>query len=335
VDGLHDLETRRSRPDRKNPWFEFIKDIDGFEQIAEPGFAAKPDSNLVNRFVKALLAQCMKYKPAWITVPQLPFVNDSTRNKLNRALAKASRDWKSSHSFSVRLILPVIFTHQDQIKGKTERNPKVAQAGRCYREAQADGFWVVDTSLTDESGSRTLRNTRFPAIIALHQELNDEISSKIKIAGPYWGLNLVLWTRGLVDYPAIGVGRTYQYYLPGGHMKPASARVAIGPLRRRVGVLQLKLWLDEVLTRLSPAHSAYSELDQMRKRLTLLSAPDTARRQVAEFYKRWFNLLAATPGRGEGWPYSKTYRLPMHLDGLCQSSRAKGRTEGRSRWQSR
>jgi len=98
--------------------------------------------------------------------------------------------------FCGRMILPLIFTHQDQINGKTERNPKIQQATRCYHEAQADGFWVVDKTLTDDNGSRTLRNIRFPAIISLHQEINEAIPSKIRVAGPYWGLNLVLWARG-------------------------------------------------------------------------------------------------------------------------------------------
>src|SRR5437016_2721339 len=112
VDGLDDLEMRRPRPDRKHPdrerrssWFELIEGISGFEKIADPTFASKPDVKIVKRFVAELLDLCIKQKPSWITVPQLPVVNDSSRNKINRALAKATGDWKSSHSYSGRFIL--------------------------------------------------------------------------------------------------------------------------------------------------------------------------------------------------------------------------------------
>src|SRR5690606_1576071 len=110
-----------------------------------------------------------------------------------RALARATGMWKSESSYGGRMILPLVFTHQAQINGKTQRNPKVQSAERCYHDAQADGFWIVDKSLIDDSGSATLRNKRFPGVIALHDEISDRIASKIRIGGPYWGLNLVLW----------------------------------------------------------------------------------------------------------------------------------------------
>src|SRR6185369_3983755 len=199
-------------------------------------FVETPDQKIVKTFVKELLDRCVKKKPAWITIPQLPIVKDSARNKINRVLARATGEWKSTNNYSGRLILPLIFTNQNQINGKTQRNPKVTQAARCYHEAHADGFWVVDESLTDESGSKTLRNTRLPALIDLHNELNQEIPSRIRIAGPYWGMNLVLWARGIIDHPAIGVGSSYQYHLAGGTATTPATRIAIAPLRRRVNV---------------------------------------------------------------------------------------------------
>ena len=59
-----------------------------------------------------------------------------------------------SRGFAGRLILPLIVTHQKQLNKKTDRNPKVQQAEKCYHDAQADGFWIVDQSLIDDSGSR-------------------------------------------------------------------------------------------------------------------------------------------------------------------------------------
>ncbi len=297
VDGLDDLDSRRSTAARTNNWFEFIKNIPGFDQVGNPGFHARPDIKVVKQFVTKLLDLCVQYKPAWITVPQLPKVGDAKRNSINRMLAKATGEWKSTHNFSGRFILPLIFTHQEQVNLKTQRNPQVNQAGRCYHESQADGFWVVEKTLDDESGSKTLRNTRVPALVSLHQELNDTISSKIKIAGPYWGMNLLLWARDLVDYPAIGVGNAYQYFLAGGHAKSPAIHLAISPLRRRVGVARLDTWLNSALNTLGQAHPAHRELQAMQQQLTLLSQ-EHARNQVARFYKLWFELLAATPRPG-------------------------------------
>lgn len=231
-------------------------------------------------------------------MPQLPRVIDSSRNTINRLLAKATGEWKSSHAFSGRFILPLTFTHQDQVNGKTQRNPQVKQAGRCYHESQADGFWVVDKTLDDESGSKTLRNTRVPAIVSLHQELNEENSSKIRIAGPYWGVNLLLWARGLVDFPAIGVGNAYQYHLAGGYAKTPTTHLALSALRRRVKVARLEKWLESAVNTLGQAHPSSPGFEQIRKQFTLLSLKDPAREQVARFYKTWFDLLSATPRAG-------------------------------------
>lgn len=327
VDGLDDLELRRSRPGRKNAWYEFMKTVDGFDKVADRSFASRPDSKLVKQFVKKLLDLCVQYNPAWITVPQLPVVDDASRNKINRALAKATGEWKSTHRVAARLILPILFTNQRQINGKTQRNPKIAHAGRCYHDAQADGFWVVDSNLTDESGSKTLRNARLPGIIALHQELNEEIASTIRIAGPYWGMNLVLWARGLVDYPAIGVGNAYQYFLSGGTANPPATRLALSPLRRRANVSQLKIWLGKTLTSIGSAHPAYKDFELIQKQLTLLSDPETARSQVSKFYRSWLDMLALTPKAGRSLALfqdlSTAYALGKSLTELVDEGTAR------------
>ena len=299
VDGMDDIESRRSQPNKKNSWYDFMSNFTNFEKIGAAAYHSKPVPTEVYAFVKGVLDSCAAHKPAWITVPQLPLVNNSDRNKINRALASATGKWKSSSGFSGRLILPLVFTHQNQINGKTARNPKVQQAQRCYHDAQADGFWAVDTSLTDDSGSATLRNKRFPGVISLHEELNDCIPSKIRMAGPYWGLNLVLWARRLIDYPVIGVGAGYQYYLAGGHTRLPSAKLALSSIRRRTGVgPQLRTWLDVALAKLAPSHPARADFTDIKKNYTLLSQQDRAREHVAAFYKRWFDAIAGTPKAG-------------------------------------
>jgi len=294
VDGMHDLDARRGQS-----WFRFMRRFPNFEKIGTSTYHARPVPNEVHVFVRAIMDACAAHRPKWITVPQLPLVQGSDRNKINRALAAATGKWKSSVSgFSGRLILPLVFTHQEQINGKTARNPKVEQAKRCYHDARADGFWVVEQSLEDDSGSVTLRNKRFPGVIALHKELNERISSTIRIAGPYWGLNLVLWARGLVDYPAIGVGSGYQFLLSGGTAKTATARLPLPSLRRRAGVPELDAWLDKVIATLASSHPALTEFSNIRKHYAQLKDPKRARERVARFYKEWFDTIASTPRAG-------------------------------------
>lgn len=296
-DGFDDVESRRSTKDEKNSWFEFMSKLKAFESFCK--CLDSPVQTTVNSIVNELLNQCASHKPAWISVPQLPIVDGANRNKINRALAIATGKWKSSHGFSGRLILPLIFMHQKQLTKKTERNPKVQQAEKCYHDAQADGFWVVDQSLLDDNGSSTLHQKRFPGVISLHEELNDKITSKIRIGGPYWGLNLVLWAKGLVESPLIGIGSGYNFFVAGGKIRPPSARIAIPSLRRRVKVTpDLANWFDKAIAGLASSHPARTEFSDIKKNLTLYRDPARAKEQVAGFYKKWYDSIAAAPASG-------------------------------------
>jgi hypothetical protein len=293
MDGLDDLAIRTYPKYPNNPWVKFIEAFDGYKNIVDPAFQAKPDPKIVNAFVQSILTMCAQKGPAWISVPQLPIVDGAERNKINRTLALATGTWRSKHKFSGKLILPLIFTHQRQSNGKTARNPKVQQAERCYQESQADGYWVVDHTLVDDNGSTTLRSTRFPGLVDLHRELNDRISTKIRVAGPYWGLNLVLWARGLIDHPAIGVGRGYQYFLAGGRLSQPAVRIAIPPLRRRANVAQLEDWLESAIDTIGVVRPEGKELSELKKRLHALAL--NSLEQVARFYKEWFVAIANQP----------------------------------------
>jgi hypothetical protein len=296
-DGFDDIASRRSTAGDKNPWFEFMSKFKTFEPFCR--CLESPVQATVDSIVNELLNQCASHKPAWISVPQVPIVDGANRNKINRALATATGKWKSSHGFSGRLILPLIFMHQKQLNKKTERNPKVQQAEKCYHDAQADGFWVVDQSLQDDSGSPTLHQKRFPGIIDLHEELNEKITSKLRIAGPYWGLNIVLWAKGLVEYPLIGIGSGYNFFVAGGTIRQSIPRIAIPSLRRRVRVSpDLAKWLDEAIARLASSHPTRAEFANIKRNLTIYNDPAQAKAQVAEFYKNWFASVAAAPISG-------------------------------------
>ncbi len=328
VDGMDDLEARRSQRDKRNSWFDFMSGFANFEKIATPTYHATPNASEVSAFVKQVMDKCAACRPAWITVPQLPLVSGTDRNKINRVMAAATGNWKISSGFPGRLILPLVLTHQEQVNRKTARNPKVQQAERCYHEAQADGVWVVDMSLEDDSGSSTLRNKRFPGVIDLHKELNLRISPKIRIAGPYWGLNLVLWARGLVDHPAIGIGAGYRYFPVGLPGRQPSVKLALPSLRRRVGIRpQFRNWLDQAIAKLGPSHPAHAEISEIKKRYAALSESDRAREQVARFYKHWFNVVAAAPKAGRSMALfqdlSAAYTLGKTLPDLVDEKTAR------------
>ncbi|MDX1969845.1 MAG: hypothetical protein SFV23_21915 [Planctomycetaceae bacterium] len=267
-----------------------------FETVGSADFWDRPLSGQVEEFVNSLLDVANQSSPSWISVPQLPLVDDSRRNKINKALAVATGKWRAASGFTGKLILPLIVTHQRQTNLKTSRNPKVSAAIDCYSRAAADGIWVVDKSLDDESGSPTLRDNRFPGLIALHQELNQGISPVIRCAGPYWGLSLLLQARQLIDYPAIGVGSGYQYFLAGGHATTPSAKVAIVPLRRRVAYgSELRAWLDQSIPLTAAGSSERDALQSLRHNFATFSSQTRARRQIASFYKDWCNAIEAMP----------------------------------------
>lgn len=324
TDGMDDL-TKRQKPGRKNHWFDCLNSFPHFQTIAATSFHQKPVVAEVNAFVTAILDGCARHKPAMITLPQLPVVADTSRNKINKVLAEAAGNWKANSGFRGNLILPLVFKHQQQVNGKTSRTPKVVLAERCFVDSGADGLWVIDADLKDESGSGTLMNRRFPGVICLHEELNAKISSRIRIAGPYWGLNLLLWAKGLIDFPAIGIGGGFQYFLSGSiHGNSPTEKLALPPLRRRcVADSSLEKWLSVVLSTLSPSHPARADFANIKSRFSILKA--RSREQVARFYKDWFDSIAAVPTAGRSMALfqdlSAAYALGKALPDLSDSVR--------------
>lgn len=306
IDGLH-------RPYDDSPnrsWKAHVKKFPGYTDIGESAFHSKPDSGQVSDFVFAAIDECIglnarlnghDFKVAALSIPQLPLVNNATRNKINRALATAAGKWKSEKKFRGRMILPAIFTDQKQLNLKTERNKKRDVLVSCYEKSEAGGLWAVDSSLQDQAGMSTFRSKRFPGLLAFHEEITDSLPDKaITIAGPYWGLNLVLWARELCQYPAIGIGGAYQYHLPGGHQRPASLRLALPPLCRwaRVGA-GFQSWLKKVASEISSDQAAYADITYLRDNYsTLKNNKQLCRDQIAKSYKNWLNEIEASQPAG-------------------------------------
>jgi len=263
-----------------------------------------PTTENIALFVKAVLDSVLEAADGlsnlrYISIPQLPYTPGSNRNKVNRLLAELSFKWKSGQRLPLRFILPVIFAQKwGQADTKTQRTEKIKLASACFEASGAEGVWVVDSTLDDHAGVGTLENQRFPGIIHFHEELNARLPAEtVTIAGPYWGLNLALWARGLVRFPAVGTGRSYQYSVPGREPQSSTAktRLAIPPLKRTAVSIALRRWLPDALRTLAKTDPAYAEFAALLKNLDHLQPKNRARRQVAEFYRDWLVKLESVP----------------------------------------
>ena len=140
----------------------------------------------------------------------------------------------------------MIFTSTIQLTKKQIRDNKFDSIKNCYEIANADGIWIADTTLSNQYRNDQYLN-RYTKLIEFHEKIKESFSKAIKIVGPYWGLNLVLWVRGLCDYPAISLGTPYVYYVSCGTARSGNIRLAIPPIKRWVvASKELHTWLKEV-----------------------------------------------------------------------------------------
>jgi len=298
-----------------------FKDYDGYQILANENLWIKTNLPKIQTFVNQVLDKCYSYNPIWITIPQLPLVNDGKRNKINKWLAEETK--KRKNSFEIDLILPVIFTSTTQLTRKPIRDNKLQLVEDCYKRANADGIWIVDTTLVDQN-----RNEQFPKryskLIEFHESVIHFLSPKTIIAGPYWGINLVLWARGLCDYPAISLGTAYTYYFSCGVPSRGNVRLAIPPLRRWVVVSGLKSWLEKAIKKLSPIDPTFKDFEYLYNNFSTLSQKDPSIHQVAKFYKKWIEEIESLPPKGKALGLyqnlSSTYVLGKQLPNLPQSA---------------
>lgn len=120
------------------------------------------------------------------------------------------------------------------------------------------------------------------------------------IAGPYWALNILLWARGLVTHAAVGTGRAYQYFLPGGPLFSGKIRIALSPLRRIVVAgPKLDEWLKYATQIKTLSVGVRDEFTELHSRLSsLMRDPSEARQQIAEFYGKWCSQFESLPAEG-------------------------------------
>lgn len=300
IDGMHEILVAREKGHelqtlRNEDWMKWLAEIVDPDCVTSPDFLRKPDPQVVNSLAGGLLDRCLAWNPSWISIPQLPMMDGSIRNRLNRELALASSRWREE-TYSGKFILPVMLTHQNQYLSKTDRNKIVAAAKRCMEESKADGLWVADLSLNDRSGSQVLEHKRFPALVSLHEELRAAMTNcDILVAGPYWGMNLLLWARGLASHPAISMGGGFGHTLSGAHFHGRfSAKIALAPLRQSVRVTpQVAGWINRVLRKQNLDTGLRLYLEDMLGLIGEFSDSEISRRQVADMYKHWFDTIAA------------------------------------------
>ena len=259
-----------------------------------------PTKQTIDSLVHSALDACLANSPDWISVPQLPYSRDTSRNKTNRMLAGAAEGWRHKRGFRGIFILPIILSHQEQTTNRTHWKPRVELAKTCFERSGSDAYWVTDHDLFDQAGTGTFESKRFPGLIGFCEDLRKTIAeARPSVAGPFWGLNVLLWARGIVQYPAIGLGNAYRYNVAGGRQQQAAVRVALEPLRRWATLSpQLRSWLEQVTTKIPVTESSHHAFAELLTDFDRLHIDDRGRRQIAKFYKRWFDSLAAVPQHG-------------------------------------
>jgi len=278
-------------------WEKRFNRFHGYRLLTKEKCWQKKYEEDLDIFVAEVLDACIESHPAWVSLPQLPV--GKGRSRVNRRLSEAAGIWKKGRPADVRLILPLIVTTASVLGSKPSRDNTLKAAMECYGLARAEGIWVVDTSLTDQSRSERYP-VRYEKLIEFHEGLRKALPRQaIVIGGPYWGINLVLWARRLCDFPATSLGTTYTYHIPCGQPTQGNVRLSIPPLRRWVlANTDLAGWLDDVLRRLDPADSVYSELAELRRNFETLMGKDAAAEQVARFFKRWFSTIESVSPEG-------------------------------------
>jgi chloramphenicol O-acetyltransferase len=300
-DGLHHIigKSESKWEDKLPPCLLSVSDVNKF---IDQSFIEKPDKKVLKGVVYSLLNQCNSHSPVWLSVPQLPYTNDSSRHAINRLLAKEAYEWGQQARFTGTFVLPLIFTHSDQLKNKTVWKSKLQNAQTCLKNSGASILWTVNVHLNDDKTSRN-HGDRLNALIEFHEDLKKNFGNIKIISGPYWGMNLILWTRGLCDNPAICLATSFQYYIPAPPRNSSRkiVRIALPPLKRLAVVNDhLKTWLEESLSKLDKSDPVYTELKTLQQNFSQLSQDSNrAKLQIAKFYSNWYKSIekVATLGR--------------------------------------
>ena len=280
-------------------YVKYLEKYGDLSPLNDRDYAKSPKRAVIEKQIHGYLSEAKTYSPFAIGIPQLPQGDGTDSNRINKLLYLITVDWRNKNANAVKLVLPVIFTNQRQLNKKTERNPKVSFIKSLLSSPGADAIWITDHTLEDQAGTGNFDKERFPGIIEFFRELKTVCDLTTVIAGPFWGLGIVLWARGLCTHFGIGLGSTYRYYLPGGILHPAKSRVAIGALRRWVcATPDLEQWLKESLRVLPAGSPEAKELQEILKNHSAYLSSETAKRQVARVHRAWIDKIYDVPSSG-------------------------------------
>lgn len=290
IDGVHELLTGGKRD---TAWKDWLNTRVRAAKLIDSSFVKDPSKEAAGGITVACLDACASANPAYISVPQLPSIDDASRNKLNRLMAQAAEQWFSHGTHRPKSVFPVVFTDQCQTVPKQNRDKKLRTAIEAFEASGAQWLWVADVSLDDAAATTTVRDRRIPAMLVFLENLRKALAQQTRvIIGPFWGLNLLAWARGLADTVALTPGGSYRYYLSGGFPRKPAHRVAVEPIRQQVIVTPgLRRWVKQIcsLERLDPLLRNYFR--DLQSEPAILRSEDAGRMQVAEFYRKWFDRL--------------------------------------------
>lgn len=287
-------------------WFSWITSLPKFADLSTEKSAEKAKQSIFNELVGAAMDSLLKLNPYAISVPQVPYGKTTSRNNINKKLAKAAGEWKVKNWPQGTLILPVVLEHGDAYRNMTACRPRISAICKAFDASQAEGVSVVHAGFDDLGGTGNMDREKFPALIQFHELLNESLpENTLKFAGPYWGLNLILWARGLIDAPIVSCGSGYRHYLPTPNKAPrrqGRARVAITPLKRWYPASkELQSWLQSASGKLATASDARNSIDKLAADISSFLGPAgrvPARNQTCKFYMNWIREISAINPEG-------------------------------------
>ena len=309
-------------PEKKtdSSWAKYLSCIPGYEKLSDDNFLRQPKKDPITENLFSVLDSCLDLDPDAISIPQLPYLDSIKNNKINTLLAKVFKSWRIDRGYEGSVILPVIFLNKKATSNGTERTKRLKQIEKNYRSSMADSIWIVDSSLQDQAGTSNFDKERFPNLIDIHTRVKDTLNPKMHIAGPYWGLNIMLWARNTITSPAFAIGSGYQYYTPGGQINNPVPRMAISPLRRWARAnSQLEGWLKRSAMKLRelPEGKFFNKLLQECNRLKINK---NHKRQIAQEHYSWFKEIECISKEGRALALyqdlSKAYVLGTQLDDI-------------------
>ena len=312
VDGYHYRLSTNWPSGPQKEWGEYYKSLWSkleklFGEFSNYDFLTNQNNWQKNRqpdldiFVAELLEKCISFEPEWLSVPQLPLTKSKKIDNVNKMLAEATNTWKRTTKWQGRLILPIIFTNQNQLSTPATRRDRIENIITCFERAGAKSVWVVDATLNDQQPKNNYPK-RYDDLIDLHSTIRKRLGRDVHIiAGPYWGINLVLWAKDLCDCPAISLSGSYSYNFSCGVPSGSPVTRIVLPSLKRLVILSkksLEEWIDNSLSRLSKQDTTYIEFNQIKRDLDKLAKKAKseplwifAMGKPQKMIKKWSNKL--------------------------------------------